>query len=294
MSLIKPFISYLKDEKQYSIHTISAYKKDIEDFELFLDIVCNGMKLSEVEYFQVRAWIAELSNQNLANKSINRKLSSLKTFYNFLLKTSQLEISPMQRLKSLKTPKSLNTPFSIEEVENVINSMETVDFETSRQKLIIELLYATGMRRAELISLKTQNIDLNNRQLKITGKRNKQRIVPLYKSICKSLKDYLRFKNHEGLIHPNLLVTNQDKPLYPSFIYHAVNDIFSKFSSKSKTSPHILRHTFATHLLNRGSDLNAIKELLGHESLSSTEIYTHNSIEQLKQSYHNNHPRESK
>ncbi len=294
MPTIDTFLSYLENEKQYSKHTITAYHNDLKDFNQFLNDNFDELSLIDVDYFQVRAWIAELSQQNLKHKSINRKLSSLKTFYKFLLKTGQVKASPMQKLKSLKIPKSLSTPFSIQEVKNVINSIEPVDFKTSRQTLIIELLYATGMRRAELISLQTHDVDLVKQQLKITGKRNKQRIVPLYQRICRSIKNYLRLKKNEGFTHANLLVTEQDKPLYPSLVYRVVNDAFSEFSSKSKTSPHILRHSFATHLLNEGSDLNAIKELLGHESLSSTEIYTHNSIEQLKQSYYKNHPRESK
>lgn len=294
MSTITTFLSYLENEKQYSKHTITAYQNDLKDFNQFLKDNFDKLPLVDVDYFQVRAWIAELSQQNLKHKSINRKLSSLKTFYKFLLKTDQVKASPMQKLKSLKTPKSLSTPFSIQEVKNVINSIEPIDFKTSRQALIIELLYATGMRRAELISLQTHDVDLVKQQLKITGKRNKQRIVPLYSKICGHLKTYLNFKKQEGFTHSNLLVTEQDLPLYPSFVYHVVHDAFSVFSTKSKTSPHILRHSFATHLLNQGSDLNAIKELLGHESLSSTEVYTHNSIEQLKQSYHKNHPRNTK
>lgn len=287
------FISYLENEKQYSKHTIIAYQKDIEDFKTFLNDEFDSMSLLEVDYFQVRAWIAKLSNRNLAHKSINRKLSSLKTFYNFLLKTSQIEVSPMHKLKSLKTPKSLSTPFSVKEIENVLNSMEVKDFVSARDRLVIELLYATGMRRAELISLKTHDIDLVKQQLKITGKRNKQRIIPLYGQICQYIFKYLDYKKETGLTHDQLLVTEKDKPLYPSLVYNIVNNVFKQYSTKTKTSPHILRHTFATHLLNQGANLNAIKELLGHESLSSTEIYTQNSIHQLKQSYQKNHPRAS-
>ena len=288
------FISYLQNEKQYSKHTIIAYQKDIEDFKRFLDEEFSSMSLLEVDYFQVRAWIAELSNQNLAHKSINRKLSSLKTFYNFLLKTSQVEVSPMQKLKSLKTPKSLSTPFSVKEMEDVFKSIEVTDFTSARNRLIIELLYATGMRRAELISLKISDIDLVKQQLKINGKRNKQRIVPLYQQVCDHISIYLRYKSEAGLTLNYLLVTKKNIQLYPSLVYNIVNNTFKQHSTKSKTSPHILRHTFATHLLNKGANLNAIKELLGHESLSSTEIYTQNSMEQLKQSYYKNHPRVTK
>lgn len=294
MSLLKSFISYLKDEKHYSIHTIKAYKKDLEDFELFLKRDFKDMSLSEVDYFQVRAWIADLSNQNLAHKSINRKLSSLKTFYNFLLKISEIKTSPLQKLKSLKTPKALSTPFSVKEMENVFNSIEVIDFKTARDKLILELLYATGMRRAELMSLGTVDVNVEKQQIKITGKRNKQRIVPLYDKVCEHILTYLDYKDKAGLNHDLLLVTEKNKALYPSLVYNIVNNTFKIFSSKTKTSPHILRHTFATHLLNKGANINAIKDLLGHKSLSSTEIYTQNSIEQLKQTYDKNHPRKSR
>lgn len=294
MNTYHGFIDYIENEKQYSYHTVIAYLNDLKDFNQFLKNNFEDLSLIDVDYFQVRAWIAELSGQTLSHKSINRKLSSLKSFYKFLLKTDQVQSSPMQKLKSLKTPKSLSTPFSIQEIKDVIESIDLSDFESFTQRLVIELLYATGMRRAELISLKTADVDLVSQQLKVTGKRNKQRIIPLYNEVCFSIKNYLELKNNEGLKHENLLVTARDKPLYPSLIYNIVNDIFKQFSTKSKTSPHILRHTFATHLLNQGADLNAIKELLGHESLSSTEIYTLNSIKKLKQSYHKNHPRESK
>lgn len=293
MSLLTPFILYLQDEKHYSDHTVAAYKNDLEDFEIFLEKEFSGISLKEVDYFQVRAWIAELSNQNLVHKSINRKLSSLKTFYNFLLKTTQIEISPVQKLNSLKTPKSLSTPFSVKEIECVFNSIEVRDFTSARNKLIIELLYATGMRRAELISLKTVNVDIECQQIKITGKRNKQRIIPLYRQISDHILEYINYKKEARLSHPSLLVTKKNKSLYPSLVYNIVNNTFKLYSTKSKTSPHVLRHTFATHLLNKGANLNAIKELLGHESLSSTEIYTQNSMEQLKQTYHISHPRES-
>lgn len=292
MRLFFGFKDYLENEKHYSKHTVKAYINDLLSFEDYINENYEDLKLSEVDHYQVRSWIANLSSQPLAHKSINRKLSTLKSFYKYLIKIGDIETSPMLKLKSLKTPKNLSTPFSIDEVNKALDSLEINDFISARNKLVIEMFYATGMRRAELISLKTNDIDLSKQQIKITGKRNKQRIIPLFDKICDQIEEYLKFKCEKSLINNYLFVTEKDKVLYPSLIYKIVNDLFSQFSNKSKTSPHILRHTFATHLLNKGASLNAIKELLGHESLSSTEIYTQNSIEQLKQSYNKNHPRE--
>jgi integrase/recombinase XerC len=287
------FREYLKNEKNYSQHTIKAYISDLSKFEEFIKNNHDDLPVSSVDHYQVRSWIAELSAQGLAHKSINRKLSTLKSFYRYLIKIGEIEYSPMQKLKSLKTPKNLSTPFSEAEVLSVLETLKSTDFISTRNKLIIELLYATGMRRAELISIRSNDVDLKKKQIKITGKRNKQRIVPLYDKICKKIEEYLVLRSEKGMISNFFFVTDKGKAIYPGLIYKVVNETFSKFSNKTKTSPHILRHTFATHLLNKGADLNSIKELLGHESLSSTEIYTQNSIEQLKQSYHKNHPREA-
>jgi len=287
------FKEHLKNEKQFSSHTIQAYINDLSSLKSHIDDNYDDLELNEIDHYQVRSWIADLSAQGLMHKSINRKLSTLKTFYKYLIKIGEIDYSPMQKLKSLKTPKNISTPFSESEIIAAMESLEATDFVSSRNKLIIELLYATGMRRAELISIQTKDVDLYQKQIKITGKRNKQRIIPLYGSICHRIEDYLKHKNESNLVNKALFVTEKDNTLYPSLIYKIVNSLFSRFSNKSKTSPHILRHTFATHLLNKGASLNAIKELLGHESLSSTEIYTQNSIEQLKQSYHKNHPREA-
>lgn len=291
MADLNSFLEYLNSEKKCSAHTVRAYKDDLSAFNNFIDAHYEGLDLLDLNYQEVRSYIVELNNQGLSNKSINRKLSSIRSFYKFCMKTHQIKISPLNDLKSLKTPKNLSTPFSIKEVKEVIDNISVVNFKTARQKLIVELLYATGMRRAELINLKTNDLDWSQKQLKITGKRNKQRIVPLFDRILNTLDIYLTYKKELGLQEELLFVTEKNKALDPGLVYKIVNDLFAQSTSKSKTSPHILRHSFATHLLNQGSDLNAVKELLGHESLSSTEIYTHNSIAQLKKSYHKNHPR---
>jgi integrase/recombinase XerC len=283
---------YLTIERKNSPHTVLAYIKDVAEFKHFLNKDAADNILLGVEYYQIRSWIAELSRNGLSHKSINRKISSLKSFYMYLLKTNQLDTSPLQQFKSLKIPKTVTTPFSEDEVKQAIDSLEVKDFKSARQKLIIELLYATGMRRAELLSLKENQVDLLQQTIKVHGKRNKERIIPVYKSLCDQISKYLDYKKERGFCNQALLVTEKDRPLYPSFIYNTVTDTFELFSNKSKMSPHVLRHSFATHLLNNGSNLNAIKELLGHSSLSSTEIYTKNSIEKLKKKYFENHPRE--
>lgn len=291
MDIIKSFIEYLSNEKKYSQHTVKAYNDDLDEFYQFLLLNFEILNIENANFQIIRAWIAHLSKENKSNKSINRKLSSLRSFFKFCIKIRYIKASPMQELKSLKTPINLNVPFSISEIKSVLNALPVYDFKSSRQKLIIELLYATGMRRAELINLKENDVNYTNSQIKILGKRNKERIVPLIFTTKETFDDYLKYKEDLGLNNQYLIVTEKNQKAYPSLIYNVVDNVFKIFTTKSKTSPHILRHSFATHLLNQGSDLNSVKELLGHESLSSTEIYTHNSIEQLKKSYSKNHPR---
>ncbi len=291
MNMLNSFFQYLLNEKKYSQHTFVAYKSDLLAFYHFLNSDSESKPIEFANFQEIRAWIAQLSHNKQSNQSINRKLSSLRSYFKFCLKTGEIKTSPLQQLRSLKTPKHLNTPFSLKEVKEVLNALPVYDFKSSRQKIVILLLYATGMRRAELINLKETDIDVNHKQIKILGKRNKERIVPLLGGIIEDLNMYLNYKKELGLDNSYLLVTEKNKQVYPGLIYKIVDDVFGYFTTKTKTSPHILRHTFATHLLNQGSDLNAVKELLGHKSLSSTEIYTHNSIEQIKKSYHKNHPR---
>jgi len=287
------FSDYLSLERKYSSHTLLAYTNDVLEFKNFLNEESDNSILKSVEYNQIRSWIAELSRSGLTHTSINRKISSLKAFYKFLLKSKQISTSPLQQFKSLKTSKPVSTTFSVDEIKTAIESFQVDDFKTARQKLIISLLYATGMRRAELIGLKENDVSFSDNTLKVLGKRNKERKIPLVEWVSNELKTYLSFKHEIGLSNPQLIVTEKDAQVYPSLIYNTVHNTLKLFSNKSKISPHVLRHSFATHLLNKGSNLNAIKELLGHSSLSSTEIYTKNSMEQLKKSYLNYHPREN-
>lgn len=290
------FIDYLTIEKNYSQHTILAYEKDLQDFSDFIEEEFSQSEIISVNYGMIRSWIIQLVDSGLANRSINRKMSSLKSYYRFLQRTKQLEVSPMQKHRVLKTSKKLQIPFSIAEVQQALDLFKAEGFEETRNKLMVELLYTTGMRRAELIQLKVNDLSLSKGTLKVLGKRNKERMLPMLPSVKKTLGLYLEERDKlDSIIDDQyLLLTTKGKKVYESLVYNLVNSYFSSVSGKSKKSPHILRHSFATHLLNEGANLNAVKELLGHSSLASTEVYTHNSIGQLKKVYKNAHPRNRK
>lgn len=291
----KAFISYLLLEKKYSNHTALAYEKDLESFKQFCKIEFDEDDLTKVNYSFIRSWIVQLSEKNITNKSINRKISSLKSFYKFLQRTGEIEMNPLAKHRSLKIPKQVQIPFSKKEVNDVLGiEIDTDDFESVRNKTIVELFYSTGMRRSELIHLKESSLNLAEGTIKVLGKRNKERIIPLISSVQNSLKNYLQTKQKHGLLNAYLFVTSKNNKIYETLVYRIINDYFSLVSSKVKTSPHILRHSFATHLLNEGADLNSVKELLGHSSLASTQVYTHNSLEQIKKIYNQAHPRSDK
>ncbi|SHM39426.1 tyrosine-type recombinase/integrase [Flavobacterium xanthum] len=288
------FRDYLQLEKKYSTHTVTAYCDDLASFEAFHKTHFDQEEIDQVGYGQIRNWIVVLVNSAVSNVSVNRKMASLKAFYKFLVKTKQIETSPMLRHKALKVPKIIQIPFSEKEVTEVLNQLQTtVGFEDIRNKLIIDLLYTTGMRRAELIHLKMANVDLANRVVKVVGKRNKERIIPILPVIAGQFNWYLKERTSVlvGVDEDYFFLTKKGLKLNDSFVYRLINSYFSIVSEKVKKSPHILRHTFATHLLNNGADLNSVKELLGHSSLASTQIYTHNSLSELKSVYKEAHPR---
>jgi integrase/recombinase XerC len=294
---LRAFQDYLQLEKNYSHHTINAYIKDIAFFQNFILKEFDQEEITTVNYSQVRSWIVEMVDQSLSNNSINRKIASLKSFYKFLLKTKQIDVSPLLKHKSLKTPKKVQIPFSEKELDNVLDILKYEnDFEGIRNKLIIDLFYTTGIRRTELIHLKISNIDFSNQTLKVLGKRNKERILPILPIISQQLNIYLTERAYLQQIKDNeyFFLTSKGIKLDDSLVYRLVNHYFSNVSEKVKKSPHILRHTFATHLLNNGADLNSVKELLGHSSLASTQVYTHNSLAELKKVYGNAHPRSRK
>ncbi len=291
------FISYLELEKNYSRHTIIAYKKDLESFFEFVSEEYGYSNIVSVNYSVIRSWIVKLVDSGISNTTVNRKISSLRTYYKFLLKIGDIDVSPLAKHKSLKTSKKLQVPFSEKEIENVLDLLkEANDFNGVRNKLIVELFYSTGMRRTELVNLKLNDVSLSQKTIKVLGKRNKERIIPLLPSVLESIKEYLTFREKLEIIKEAsfLFLTLKGVKIYETLVYRIINSYFSTASEKVKKSPHILRHSFATHLLNEGADLKAVKELLGHSSLASTQVYTHNSIAKLKQVYQNSHPRNSK
>jgi integrase/recombinase XerC len=293
--LIDSFLAYITLEKKYSIHTITAYKNDLISFTDFLVTQYNQENLLEVHYPQIRSWIVTLVADKISNRTINRKVSSLKSFYKFLQKTKQIAANPLSKHKALKIEKRVQVPFSFKEIDAVLKEVAIDnDFISVRNKLIVELLYSTGIRRAELIHLKERDVSLTDKTIKVLGKRNKERFIPLLNSVIQTLKEYLELKKEFTIGEEELFITEKGNKLYETLVYRVINSYFSRVSSKEKKSPHILRHSFATHLLNGGADLNSVKELLGHSSLASTQVYTQNSLDVLKKVYNQAHPRSNK
>ena len=293
----QPFTDYLLLEKNYSVLTVNAYQNDLEDFLEFIKHEYESNSITKVNYSQIRSWIVLLVENGIANRSINRKVSALNTYFKFLLKTGDINNNPLSKHRALKTSKKIQIPFSEAEIKTVLDDLNFADdFESVRDKFIIELFYSTGIRRIELVQLKLTSIDLNTKTLKVLGKRSKERIVPLLKSVVLTAVKYLKLRKElERISDADILfLTKKGYKIYETLVYRTINGYFSLASSKVKRSPHILRHSFATHLLNQGADLNAVKELLGHSSLAATQVYTHNSIAELKKVHINAHPRSKK
>lgn len=293
MSNLDSFKEYLSKEKNYSVHTINAYITDVIEFNDFLEVSC-GIKLEETQYVFVRNWIVSLVDAGIANKSINRKISSLKSFFKFLLKVKVISVNPLVKHKSLKVSKKVQVPFSEKEISDLFDFNDFPnDFDGIRDRLVVEIFYATGIRKSELIELQLHHVDFELNQIKVLGKRNKERVIPILLSTKKLILEYLNFRNKLDIIKDDkvLILSKKGNKLSQSFVYRLINYYFSSVSQKVKKSPHVLRHTFATHLLNNGADLNSVKELLGHASLSSTQIYTHSSLAELQKVYKDAHPR---
>jgi integrase/recombinase XerC len=290
------FLKYLQFEKRYSAKTVLAYRADLEQFDAFLthDFGCRP---EEATYAMVRSWLAHLAGQALHNRSINRKIACLRSFFKFLIKAGVVSKNPMQKIRVLKAAKTLPQFVQEREMAQVLDQMAAAtDFAGKRNQLILELLYGTGMRLAELISLQSRHIHLREKTMRVTGKRNKERVIPFTEPLRRLIEEYLtlRRETHPACDIPELLITDQGSPLYPMFVYRVVRQALAGAPSAGKKSPHVLRHTYATHLVNKGAELNAVKDLLGHSSLAATQVYTHNSIEKLKKVYRQAHPKATK
>ena len=283
------FIEYISSEKRLSEHTIKSYSSDISQFHNFLCLEFNiTNKVEEISFQLIRSWVASLLESGINARSVNRKISTLRTYFRFLLREGVLQDNPILRLTPPKSKKRLPVFIEEDQIEDLLNKVEfEKGFVGERNKLIIEMFYVTGIRLSELINIKIESIDFENNLVKVLGKRNKERLIPLSLNMVNGLKDFIKNYHLENFLFSNL----DGKKLYAKLIYRVVKKYIGKISSVNKKSPHILRHTFATHMLNNGADINAIKELLGHANLSATQVYTHNTIQKLKSVYKQAHPR---
>ncbi len=289
---VAEFLSYLNLQKRFSPLTTKNYAVDLKQFFNFLNQEVYDSRLTEISYQHVRSFIASLIDKKKSTVSVNRKISCLKSFFKYALKNNLISNNPMQKIQGPKTSKRLPVFIDENQIDKIFNQLKfDSGFEGIRNKLLIDVLYQTGLRRAELINLKETDLDLISLQLKVLGKRNKERIIPFSIHLKRSIQEYLNAKQENNLINSFLFVNLKNIQLSPQALTKIVSEILSEVTTNKKKSPHVLRHTFATHLLNRGADINAVKELLGHANLSATQIYTHNTIEKLKKSYNQAHPR---
>ena len=291
---ISHYIEYIKRERKYSIHTQTAYEKDLLTFQQFCEEQFEVSDIEQIPYSIIRSWVVSLIEAGKTNRTVNRKISVLRSYYNFLLRLETIKVSPLRKHVPLKQSKKVHIPFSEKEMEQLFEENHFEDsYKGILQKTIIEILYSTGIRRAEMISLKMNDLSFDSKTIRVVGKRNKERIIPMMNSLELSLKNYIEATKLNIMYEPKsfLLQTEKGKILPENFVYKTVNDYISLVSTKVKRSPHMLRHSFATHLLNKGANLNAVKDLLGHASLAATQVYTHTSIDKMKQVYAKAHPR---
>ena len=292
--LIEKFLDYLQFEKNYSSNTLNAYKRDLIQYNKFVAEYNDKLKIEEVNYKIIRSWIVTMVNNNISNRSINRKVSSLKSFYNFLIKTETINSSPLKAHTPLKQSKKIQVPFSQDEINSLLDSdFFTNDYRGILQKTIIAFFYFTGVRRIELITLKESDVNIESSTVKIMGKRSKERIIPILPKLKKVIIFFneIKFKFHDQTSSDYFFISKNGKQLSEKFVYRTVNEYFKLVSPKIKKAPHVLRHSFATHLINEGADINSVKELLGHSSLSATQVYSHTSMERIKEVFKNSHPR---
>jgi len=294
LPLYDPFLNYLKYQKRYSRHTIIAYENDLVSFFDFIEMQFGELPIAEVKATFVKSWLAGLKEAGMESKSINRKISTLKSFFKYQLKQGVVETSPLTTIVSPKIKKRLPQYVDEKDTTTLFSHVEFPDtWDGQTQRLVLELFYNTGMRQAELVGLKESQLDTGNNAVKVLGKGNKERIIPINKTLMSNLQLYMadKRKQFEKFDSNYLFNSARGKQLYPKQVYNWVHKYLGKVTTISKKSPHVLRHTFATHLMNNGADLNAVKELLGHSSLAATQIYTHNSIEKLKDVYKKAHPK---
>lgn len=295
---VQKFLNYIQYEKRYSIHTVDAYKRDLKQF---FDYLLENFQLTDTDnksitHQQIRSWLSSLINNDINTRSVNRKISTLKAYFAFLLKGETITINPMQKIISPKMSKKVTAYVEEESLNSMLDEEELKQgYSENRNYLIMEILYETGIRLSELINIKVQDIDIHNLTIKVLGKRNKERIIPISITLKEKIKQYLEYKEKE-IVTINekenyLFLTKKGKKIYPKFVYRIVFYYLSKITTNKKKSPHVLRHTFATHMLNHGADLNAIKEILGHSSLNATQVYSHSSLSKLKTIYKQAHPR---
>ena len=291
---ISRYIEYITFERKYSKHTQLAYSKDLERFQQFCIETFEEQDIDQLPYSIIRSWIVALVEQGKSNRTVNRKISVLRSYYNFLLRTEVITVSPLRKHIPLKETKKAHIPFSEKEMTSLFEGNHFEDsYKGVLQKTIIELLYATGMRRAELIALKSSDVSFDTATVRVLGKRNKERLIPIINTLSTTLKTYQKLAEQHPSFEYNSFFIQSEKggKVSENFVYKTVNDYISLVSTKVKRSPHMLRHSFATHLLNKGADLNAVKELLGHASLAATQVYTHTSIDKMKKVYAQAHPR---
>ncbi len=292
--MVNEFLTYLSVEKRYSKHTTVSYRNDLSNLTEFLLTTYEFNTPEFATYPMLRSWIVMLVDQDMQPKSVNRKIACLRSFYHFLMKKESITKDPTLKIRALKVKKSL--PVFVEE-DNMIKLLDQIEFadtfEGTRNKIVLELLYGTGIRLSEIIGLKTSDINVFQKTIKVLGKGNKERIIPIHDTFLALQKDYLTKKKIESIGNnvEFFIVTNNGEQAYPMFIYRLVREYLDQVTTVDKRSPHVLRHTFATHLLNKGADLNAIKDLLGHTSLAATQVYTHNSIDKLKAIFDQAHPK---
>ncbi len=293
-SMIESFLQYLQYQKRSSHHTLLAYQTDLQQFSDFLLTTHTPCKPEESEYGQIRAWIISLVEQKLDATSVNRKIASLRSFFKFLMRHEHIQKDPMTRIRALKTKKKLPSFVKEGEMEKILENEgeEKNSFEVLRDRLIIELFYATGIRLSELIGLQEKQIDIAQRTMKVLGKRSKERVIPFPSGLVQLMKEYIAERNRliDRKDHGLFFVTSKGERCYPMMVYRNIKEKLSQTSAERR-SPHVLRHSYATHLLDRGAEISAVKELLGHSSLAATQVYTHNSMEKLKKVFDQAHPK---